>query len=1498
MSFTSLWPLVFLIGIPVIILLYILKPRGKDMEISSNLLWEKLFKHRQSRTFFEKFRSEILMALQILTVLLLTLALMAPFVMMRSSQGGSTTIILDASLSMQHVNASGDSRLDLAKEEALDYIASASGEISLIAVSDEANILLANSTDRNRLKEAVEAVKAADREGNMQDAFRLAATLESDNLLILTDGDGAASAGELSESLHADMIDVGEEASNVSLDYVSLSEDGKEAALRFTNYSGSRANFDVTLYDAQGGILGMQQASTEAGKSSSILFSGLAVEDAYVRAELTAIRFEDSGLNDSLNVDNRAYTLGRRAGTTHGILIGEGNTFVERAYTAICGEALTRTVTDSAISAGSYNVAIYDAGFIPQGAKSGRNTEGRSEDGVTINMLRFENSGGSSSADHVVVNVSESPVTEGLKAFSIGSNVVQFYDLPEWAESFMEVDGKCVGYYGVNENHKEVVVGFDIRETDFPVQAEFPVFMAGALSYLSDMSLLGKDIYEAGELIQLNPSAEVTAADMMVSDVNGSGEEQQALAADMDHAGLFKIRGGEKEEYFVIRPSVPGRDGRATAEDVHSGGAFTEALAKRNLTNALLIAVIVLLLIEWLIFMKKMNYRGKFYLITRSVLLLLCILALLGIRLPKRSRLTTTVFLVDLSVSDSDNLKAFDEYIDNAVSHMPKNNQYAIVTFGRDASVQQFVTDEDMYMGLGTKTDATATNFESGLQRAVSMLPSDSAGRIVVLTDGKETAGNLDRTAALFIGGDVSLEAVLLESASGDDVYVKNVDMPETLHSGDSYYLKVAVESNFDTKARITLLSGGKEVAKEAVELKKGSNEFVFEETVTSDDVESYEVRVEAEGDSVKENNSYSAYARVEDAPRILVLKGKGESGSAFESVLDAAHVNAEFMRPGRAPRDLNEMLAYKAIILENVMVEELPEEFMNNLEGYVRDYGGGFAACGGEDSFMMGGYNDTSIETVLPVNMELRGTVQIPTTGIVMVIDHSGSMVSYAGSGLTYLDVAVEAAKRGVDNLRDDDMVGILAFDDTYTWAHRISDASDKDGIKNDIERITDGGGTVIMPALDEARKELENCNAEVKHIILLTDGMGETNDFSMVADRIRRSGITLSTVAVGSFSDTQLMENLANACGGRYYYADANTDIPRIFAQEVFLGGGTYIRNGDYPVVQKMNHELVSGLFEEGWYNVRGYIAATPKTGSQSLLVSGQDDPLLTVWQYGLGKTVAWNSDVDGGWSAAYSGDESYAELWKRIADFLGGTPGIGEDYMDVSSKDGKTVITYHSSQYGDGTQISGLYTSPEGTSGDISFTSAEPGVYTAELDSVETGLYNINIRRSDDGEVTGAFTTATVVQYSDEYRFDVTDVRFRNFINQYGSWRTLEDNVWKKLDVSKNGSFSLTPLLLILLMLAFIADIAGRRFGWEPVIKKRKKKQKAKEDGLSEDLNKLMTEAEAEKAKAAAEEEEKQRRAERMEQMKRDGLDVPDTGTLDTAALLKRKKNREMK
>ncbi len=52
MIFESLWPLAFLLAVPVVIILYLLVPKGKDYKISSNLLWEKLFKNQQRECYF------------------------------------------------------------------------------------------------------------------------------------------------------------------------------------------------------------------------------------------------------------------------------------------------------------------------------------------------------------------------------------------------------------------------------------------------------------------------------------------------------------------------------------------------------------------------------------------------------------------------------------------------------------------------------------------------------------------------------------------------------------------------------------------------------------------------------------------------------------------------------------------------------------------------------------------------------------------------------------------------------------------------------------------------------------------------------------------------------------------------------------------------------------------------------------------------------------------------------------------------------------------------------------------------------------------------------------------------------------------------------------------------------------------------------------------------------------------------------------------------------
>ena len=74
MIFESLWPLAFLLAVPVVVILYLLVPKGTDTPVSSNLLWKKLFYNEQSKTFWEKFLHNLLMYLQIVILLLLILA--------------------------------------------------------------------------------------------------------------------------------------------------------------------------------------------------------------------------------------------------------------------------------------------------------------------------------------------------------------------------------------------------------------------------------------------------------------------------------------------------------------------------------------------------------------------------------------------------------------------------------------------------------------------------------------------------------------------------------------------------------------------------------------------------------------------------------------------------------------------------------------------------------------------------------------------------------------------------------------------------------------------------------------------------------------------------------------------------------------------------------------------------------------------------------------------------------------------------------------------------------------------------------------------------------------------------------------------------------------------------------------------------------------------------------------------------------------------------------
>lgn len=169
MIFESLWPLFFLAAIPIIIILYLLKPKGVDYLISSNLLWKKLVKNEQSKTFFEKFVHNILMYLQILIAALLVIALMSPFIKINGNSGGRKILLLDTSASMQHVSKAGKSRLEEAINQACDEIrASENTQYSIVTVNDvNVNLLAIDISDKDSLIKILKDLECSDSGGDI-----------------------------------------------------------------------------------------------------------------------------------------------------------------------------------------------------------------------------------------------------------------------------------------------------------------------------------------------------------------------------------------------------------------------------------------------------------------------------------------------------------------------------------------------------------------------------------------------------------------------------------------------------------------------------------------------------------------------------------------------------------------------------------------------------------------------------------------------------------------------------------------------------------------------------------------------------------------------------------------------------------------------------------------------------------------------------------------------------------------------------------------------------------------------------------------------------------------------------------------------------------------------------------------------------------------------------------------------------------------------------------
>ncbi|MCR4436779.1 MAG: VWA domain-containing protein [Clostridiales bacterium] len=799
----------------------------------------------------------------------------------------------------------------------------------------------------------------------------------------------------------------------------------------------------------------------------------------------------------------------------------------------------------------------------------------------------------------------------------------------------------------------------------------------------------------------------------------------------------------------------------------------------------------------------------------RILVLSLLALCLAGFGVRKAPDTATTIFVYDGSDSAAKAKATAEEFIKDSLKSRKPSDKIGIVSFGQNAAVDMSPTAKPVFSAVQSKINGNFTNMEQGLKLASSLIPSGEKKRIVLVSDGIENAGDAVRQARILRQQGITLDVYPVKTASGSEVQLKEVAVPEALRLNEKFDITVKVDSTVETRASLKLFADRELAAEKDIELQEGENTFVFSDTAKKGGLVTYRAVIQPESDTIEKNNTVSAFTDVEDVARVLAVQDGNEAASELVKIL-GQDVKVEVSRPENLPVTVEGLQKYDAFILSDVSAEELDDRFLNSLEVCIKHQGKGLLVTGGENSYAPGGYYKTVLEKVLPVNMDIKPKQEDPNLGLVLVIDKSGSM-SEGQYGIAKIELAKEAAIRSTEALKSSDMLGVIAFDSATQWVVKMQKPTDLKGIQDAIGTIRAGGGTQILPSLKEAYLALKDADTKLKHIILLTDGQAEKSGYDEVMEGINRAGITLSTVAVGREADSMLLEALSIGGNGRFYQTDVFSDIPKIFAKETFLAGKTYLNNRTFTPSLNSYSSIIKDI--KAVPPLDGYVGTTPKTAATVVFTSDRDDPILATWQYGLGRTAAWTPDAKGMWTSAWMQWDQSPQFWKNLVSWLIQKKNP-EDYSlnaSMAAGTGTVELTLPPENRAQGERVEAVLVAPSGAEQTVDLRPVSPGVYRGSFSGDEAGVYIANVSVKDGGDTVKTIRSGVVVPYSPEYNIASTDPEaFLEKLAAEGGGRVLKSGgeVFSGALAPVESITDMTPPLLVLAIFLFLLDIALRR------------------------------------------------------------------------------------
>lgn len=587
--------LFFLISIPIIIAMYILKQKFEERKVSSLYLWEQVLKDIDVNTPWQKLKSSLPLILQIILALLLTLAITDPFLLIKGKGEQNVIIVLDNTGSMNAV-FEDTTKLEEGKKRAEKVIRSLKpgSKITIISSGRKPKLELNASESKDDALSKLKSIKTSNAAGNIEDSLSLVKSMskqyEGYRAIFFTDREVDL------KDMEGEVQVLNYYSGNVSLDYISHSkEEGSiKTIVRINNRSNESQKREVSLY-AEEKLFTLKEAELKPKETKTIYFENIPSNIRYMHAEINE--------KDSLNEDNVIYDVVKSTDSQKVLLVSEKNVFIEKVLSSINSLELYKTKSADNIM-DEYDLYIFD-GVSPkelpkEGAALFINPPDDSES--------FKVKG---SIDGGLGAVVTSPVTKYIEKAHFAVAKSKDIEVPYWGSPFLKVNNTPAGFIGENKGKKIGVLAFDLHNSDFPLISEFPIFMHNIVSYLTDVDFQGRSSYACGDEITVSPLG--TAEKMTMEAPKGSKENIEVKYPirpyeNTNDMGIYKLtqtsKDGETESLFALNfPSD--MESNIDTEAKSASNSFGESLLDSsgvNLRFTLIILTLILLAAEWMVY--------------------------------------------------------------------------------------------------------------------------------------------------------------------------------------------------------------------------------------------------------------------------------------------------------------------------------------------------------------------------------------------------------------------------------------------------------------------------------------------------------------------------------------------------------------------------------------------------------------------------------------------------------------------------------------------------------------------------------------------------------------------------------------------------------------------------------------------------------------------------------------------------------------------------------